>query len=499
MIFYISRSKFPDKMLNHSTVLRAKFETTDPSMVVQKCGIRLVYEEDAEWFSSMTNWVESVCMSELGDEVFVPQSACWFNPSLKWERCIPPLEDESTRVVRENVESLLPRYLEGLNSRSKMFEFNLRGSPGWFELSHCLPDSRSNSAAVPIEMPQNLQNNKKWMGMAIHASLVEEVGRQEDSYWVFVGLKAGDGFADVLFPKPMHIRPSSEERHQLLVCYIPREQIPEAAPSQTLTTACGFSIRVKSPCVKVQTCGFRIVYQEDIQGFADTILQCIQREGSLKAYDKWLEERMAERDDAHLERMTERDSRTPREKYFDLHSQKYRNWDWCDPRPLSRCFERGEIFRSKWFMPFINQGNSAEIQLPPNLFDDDNWLGFAACSGLSNNQYPNIGLGSSSSSGPDPEEYVRLTYRLDSDVAWHGLFDIMMKEDIKYHKLCEYATDFIYIPRKVLNKVWRQSKLARITISFSSPCLAVQSCALRLLFKEDVEHLVETLTLAELP
>nr|XP_011457570.1 PREDICTED: uncharacterized protein LOC105349482 [Fragaria vesca subsp. vesca] len=100
----------------------------------------------------------------------------------------------------------------------------------------------------------------------------------------------------------------------------------------------------------------------------------MQREDSLKFYDKlvvgeWI--RLLQLQGALLERMTERKSRTAQ--------ATFRNWDWSDPRLADCLFERVEISKLKWFVPFINQGNSAEIQLPPIVFDDDNWLGFAVC------------------------------------------------------------------------------------------------------------------------
>lgn len=168
------------------------------------------------------------------------------------------------------------------------------------------------------------------MGFAICASLVEEMGQimEDDNYLVVVQLRTGNNFLKTGVSQVLkHVRPLSVKHYQLLVVYIPREQIPEVLVTQSLSTSMGFII--DSPHVKVQRCGFRIVYQEDIQGFADTIIQCMQREDSLKSRQKLVVEewiQLIRLQGAHLERMTKQDSRTPREKYFDLYSQKYRNW-----------------------------------------------------------------------------------------------------------------------------------------------------------------------------
>ncbi|XP_024172352.1 TMV resistance protein N-like [Rosa chinensis] len=503
IIFYIECLKFPRWGLNQSTVVRAIFETTNPSMVVQKCGIHLLYEQDAGWHSRIRRHQPIVLNKKDAGSL---RDSAWLRPSFRWEKFIPPLEEESTRVLRKNLESVLPRYLEALNCYSKTYKFNLSGRPGWFHESFVFPQ-RAGFTVASIKRPQNLHKSKKWMGFAIYASLVEEVGQtmEKDNYWVrvFVTPRTGDKFRLGVARVLKHVRPLSEEHHQLLVIYIPRAQIPEVLFTQTLTTAMDFYIKISdSAHVKVQTCGFRIVYQEDIQGFADTIIRCMQREDSLKSHNKLVVEQWIRlirwQGALNLERMTEHDSRTPREKQFQLHLQKYRNWDWSDPHPVCCHFEGAEIFKLKWFMPFINQGNSAEIQLPLNVFNDDNWLGFAVCSQLSHDQYPNISLGSTAA---DSEE-VMLICCLASDVAWEGLFDYNFELRLKIQEPSEYdATWFFYIPRtKVRSNVWRQCKLARITMLLSSPSSGVvHSCALRLLFKEDVERLVKTLAHAELP
>ncbi|KAM5574750.1 hypothetical protein ABKV19_013941 [Rosa sericea] len=330
VIFYKPSWEFPEWELNESTVVRAIFETTNPSMVVQKCGIRLLYEQDAGWHTRIFMGDDPIWLNRVDAAASVLESA-WLSESDKWEKFIPPLEEESTLVLRKNLESVLPRYLEALNccSDSAIFKFNLRGSPGWFRESFVY-DTRSSLCRVLIKLPQNLHKSKKWMGFAICASLVEEVGQtmKNDSYRVHVILRTGDKSGMSVAGVFGHARPLSEERHQLLIIYIPRAQTPEVLLTQTLTSAMDFYIS-DSPYVKVQRCGFRIVYQEDIQGFADTIIRCMQKEDSLKFHDKFMVEEWIELirlQGAHLERMTERDSRTPREKYFELHSRKYRNW-----------------------------------------------------------------------------------------------------------------------------------------------------------------------------
>ncbi|XP_004310259.1 PREDICTED: TMV resistance protein N-like [Fragaria vesca subsp. vesca] len=55
-----------------------------------------------------------------------------------------------------------------------------------------------------------------------------------------------------------------------------------------------------------------------------------------------------------------------------------RNWDWSVEPPFGCFFYGNEISKGKWFQNF-NEGSTAEIQLPLNLFDNATWLGIAVC------------------------------------------------------------------------------------------------------------------------
>ncbi|KAL6184833.1 hypothetical protein ACLB2K_046233 [Fragaria x ananassa] len=111
VIFEISRLTFPWWWLIDSTEVRAIFETTNPSMVFQKCGVRLVYEQDVPLYSRIVNRIQAISLGKYEDYTSVLDSG-WLNQSLKWQKFIPPLEEESTLVARKNLESVLPRYIE---------------------------------------------------------------------------------------------------------------------------------------------------------------------------------------------------------------------------------------------------------------------------------------------------------------------------------------------------------------------------------------------------
>nr|XP_011457564.1 PREDICTED: uncharacterized protein LOC101301070 isoform X3 [Fragaria vesca subsp. vesca] len=247
VIFSISRSVFPPRELIQSTVVRAKFETTNPSMVVQKCGMRLVYDQDVGWFTRVTEH-DVICLDQV--EISTPLGeAHWLCQSLEWEKIIPPLEEETTvLVLRKDLESVLPRYLEfnpsALNCYPKMFKFNLGGSPGWFREGLFM---WSNSAVMPMELPENLHKSKKWMGLAIFASLVEEVGQtmKEDN------LVQPSGYDATWF----YYRP----------CTAARKEVWRQCKLARIT------VWLSTPRLAVQGCALRLLFKEDVEHLVESL------------------------------------------------------------------------------------------------------------------------------------------------------------------------------------------------------------------------------------
>ncbi|XP_050378973.1 TMV resistance protein N-like [Argentina anserina] len=496
-ISYLSSLHF-SKQLNQLTMLGARFKTNNPFMDVQECGIRLVYEQDDGWYTKLIPGDTGTSLNEVSDTILESGWIREGDTCLKWEKSIPPLEQDSTILLRKNIESVLPRYLESLNHSSAIYRFNLSGSPAWFEYS-CSPDTDAGSwPSVSIEIP--LHKSKKWMGFAICASITEEQHHViQDDYCVYFQFITVESNEDLPRELEYVVDMWSEDHNRLLVVYIPRAEFPVdfMHPSPTVMN---IFFGTNCPHVEVRRCGIRILYQEDFQGFVETIIQCMQREDTLELYDKRVVEDwiyLIALEGGHLYTPNKLDSITGRESRFELLSQKYRTQDWCAPSLFFCVFYGTEISKWKWLMHF-NPGNSAEIQLPSNLFDDANWLGIAVCAFLwVSHEDPNVILGT-----PDSDFNV-LSCCLDSDVAWDSLFDVKVQQLVPKLKPSDLAVDltwFVFIPRSgKYFKFWRQCNLARVTLLSSSPCLGLHSCALRLVFKQDVEDLVQTLTLCELP
>ncbi|PQQ08657.1 uncharacterized protein Pyn_37441 [Prunus yedoensis var. nudiflora] len=145
----------------------------------------------------------------------------------------------------------------------------------------------------------------------------------------------------------------------------------------------------------------------------------------------------------------------------------------------------------KWFI-LSSEGNSAEIQLPRNLYNDGNWMGIAVCAYLSIHEHPTIILDT-----PDSEFTRVLICHLDTNVPW---VNFRREEHTNKHMwlhACDF-TWFLYIPRVLFSTSLNQCNLVRVTFGSNSLGLGFRECALRVVFKEDVEELIQTLTLSRL-
>lgn len=147
----------------------------------------------------------------------------------------------------------------------------------------------------------------------------------------------------------------------------------------------------------------------------------------------------------------------------------------------------------KWFRN-MSKSDTAQIQLSPSLFYDDNWMGVAVCASLSIHEHPNIVFDNpySESSRHD------LFCYLDANVAYAGTVRFTFSTDKEmWSHACNFIC-FVYLPRVLFPESWNQSDQLKATIGSGNSGLGVQNCTLRLVLKEDVEDLIEMLVFCHL-
>lgn len=125
-------------------------------------------------------------------------------------------------------------------------------------------------------------------------------------------------------------------------------------------------------------------------------------------------------------------------------------------------------------------GPSVEIPLPPNLYNDENWMGIAVCA-----IFP---IPPNSRGNLDPKIFI---LHLDSNegyvkptIVFHLVQDIFVES----HRLLVFYLPPMMFPVKLNN--WN-----RICAAFECviPSVDVKMCGIHLLYKQDLEAFVQTM------
>ena len=126
-----------------------------------------------------------------------------------------------------------------------------------------------------MELPSNLNDNTRWLGFTVYASFTLPKqpacsgDNQEDSM-IFVtfsdvlgGDLVGHGWGIALY------RDIFVGSHRLLMFYMPREGFKLNGCSNIWA-----SFKSNNPSVDIAMCGIRAVYEEDVDEFVQTLVEC---------------------------------------------------------------------------------------------------------------------------------------------------------------------------------------------------------------------------------
>ncbi|XP_021827769.1 uncharacterized protein LOC110768350 [Prunus avium] len=173
----------------------------------------------------------------------------------RWGRSVPTSEESSVILLRKNnVQTLIEE-----THKCQFYYFYLSGIPAWFH-----PEVGSSPS---IKLPENLHKNKNWMGFALCASLAVDRRKLKQPFSFSCHLQINKFFVEVatVVNRTGLSNGISDYKDGLVVAYIPRTRFPEhyfmgATPTSMIWTL----FRTDTPCIEVQICGFRILYQQDL-------------------------------------------------------------------------------------------------------------------------------------------------------------------------------------------------------------------------------------------
>nr|XP_023903894.1 uncharacterized protein LOC112015694 [Quercus suber] len=428
--------------------------------------------------------------------------------------------------------SLLLTVYQGDLARNHKYDyvFPHMSVPDWFSY-------RSFCSDIRIELPANLQRNGRWMGIAVCAyyTVQERPAISGDN-------KDLTSFLNFYNPLVSHrvcltrhkVFQESKDifvdsSHRILVFYIPHVLLRLEECRHI-----GASFEHNKPDVQVKECGLRLVYEQDVEKFVQTLAQCMLQSPDAECFYQNLlhqvEERVASKDfgfSSSLQRMpqpmpvlqpsieniadgcTSSETSpssftgflvtTRKEQYASIMSSES-----LIKARLEKNFDEGEIFNCcfaereipLWFC--YEDKQSTKIPLYPKSVNDPDWMGFALCGLFSFNRHPTAVRQSLGSIGIEFFEF-RCHFQTSScypRLVCYGL----LTTDNELVTLNQRAFIWVmFIPRTTHAHLWSKSAWAEFLLDSAEPDLLVQSFGVNLVFRHNMEELTQLLVQCSAP
>ncbi|XP_050253813.1 uncharacterized protein LOC126699887 isoform X2 [Quercus robur] len=481
-----------------------------PHVQIKMCGARAVYKQDLKNFVQAKVKIKQRTKCQM-DKVESSQS----NDRLK-----------------EKLMSLLLTVYQGDLARNHKYDyvFPHMSVPDWFS-------NRSFCSDIRIKLPSNLQREGRWMGIAVCAyyTVQERPAISGDN-------KDLTSFLNFYNPLVSHrvcltrhrvFQESKdiflESSHRILVFYIPHVLLRLEKCRHI-----GASFEHNKPDVQVKECGLRLVYEEDVENFVQTLAQCMLESPDAECFYQNLlhqvEERVASKDfgfSSSLQRMPQPMpvlqpsieniaegctssatspssftgflATTRKEQYAIIMSSES-----LIKARLEKNFDEGEIFNCcfaereipLWFC-YENE-QSMKVPLAPEFVNDPDWMGFAACGLFSFNRHPTAVHQRLGSIGIESLQF-RCLLRTSScyrRLVCYGL----LTTDNELVTLNQRAFIWVmFIPRTTHAHLWSKNTWAEFQLESSIPDLSAQSFGISPVFRHNMEELTQLLVQCSAP
>ncbi|KAF3953720.1 hypothetical protein CMV_020863, partial [Castanea mollissima] len=203
--------------LKECSSISTSLTSDSPYIQIKMCGARVVYMQDLEKFVQAKGKIKQ-------------RSECQMD---KVE------SNQSNDRLKAKLMSLLLRVYQGDLARNHKYDyvFPHMTVPDWFS-------NRSFCSEIRIKLPTNLQRYGRWMGIAVCAyyTVQERLAISSDNKDLTTFLN---------FYNPSVLLRLEECRH------------------------IGASFEHNKPDVRVEECGLRLVYEQDVENFVQTLAQCM--------------------------------------------------------------------------------------------------------------------------------------------------------------------------------------------------------------------------------
>ncbi|XP_030962619.1 uncharacterized protein LOC115983903 isoform X3 [Quercus lobata] len=155
---------------------------------------------------------------------------------------------------------------------------------------------------------------------------------------------------------------------------------------------------------------------------------------------------------------------------------------------FNHCFPQSEI--PEWFSHQSTNRPSVRIELPPNSYDNPDWMGFAFCAVFSFHKHPTAVCNNLNS------EFTHIfsCHSKTNLGCMSPLFFYGIHEDDVLISLHQRAFIWVsFLPRGILLPEWRQCTWVEFSFLSGSPDVSPLKCAVDLLYKQNLQEFTRTM------
>uniref|UniRef100_A0A803Q3N9 ADP-ribosyl cyclase/cyclic ADP-ribose hydrolase n=1 Tax=Cannabis sativa TaxID=3483 RepID=A0A803Q3N9_CANSA len=213
---------------------------------------------------------------------------------------------------------------------------------------------------------------------------------------------------------------------------------------------------------EIEICGIRKVYENDVENFVQTIIDCTMQSPRVhhEIYCQIFED--MEKKVFHEE-----------EKAFDLGY-------YYSVLPRKNILD--------WFKHQTHE-SKLRMQIPQNLYDDENWRGVMVCAAFSVIEHPGTTVFDTIHSVPFKDFHLVCDFNLGEENTCLRVKPVRYKKDIFKWLVLRSFIWLVYIPHTAFTKSLNEVRYVEAKMhSFDCHGLAVQRCGMRLLYQHEVKE-----------
>ncbi|XP_022141875.1 uncharacterized protein LOC111012131 isoform X2 [Momordica charantia] len=414
-------------------------------------------------------------------------------------------ESDSIIMLKRNLKAVLLRTFEELKLYGEYFVFPQKEiSRSWFTLQLKKPK-------VTIKVPPNLHKDKKWMGLAFFVVFaVDEKSTKSHSFSYQV---ENDEYTmqreSILYLN----KEMFNDYHQLWLFYEPRAVYPYRLNHWRHLCV---SFLSNNPDLKAVACGARLVYKQDLEGFIQMIINnVLSCPPDLHGfYDQVYVEAMLRMIHFHKYDPKEKEEQRRQDLCLEQWEAEQNLNGHSDQDYSAQNLGGNHILQLKESIPsflqkdlkdrfgttfdfviprrhipqLFNQQstkNYTAIELPPSLYTNSNWIGFAVCTLFQVNKHPTAILNNLRSAS---RHELICQFAVEN-----GLI-----EPFHIHTITEdtfiwlHERQFVwlyYSPKNTYGNIFRHKSHIWAIIEADTPDLTVRCCGLQLVYNQDVEKI----------